>query len=157
MMTDKTNTLKNAGLALMLATTLFASLGFAGERDGFDSSEVQARMEALSYAPQDGLDNERFSNFNFEMDEYSEHELNDAWLGMPAYSSNNKLIGYVYDAILDEDGYVSQIVIGLNDSETRLEINAQFAGLLDEKVAFTLSESQIAALANRSKLASLQE
>lgn len=143
---------KKTSLAILLSVTIATPYALAN-----DTSEAEAKMEALSYAPQGSNLDERFSQFEFEESEYAEHELNDSWLGMPAYSSNGKLIGYINDAILDEDGYATKIIIGLNETQDIVEIKGEFAELTDEKVQFELSSTQIAALANNTKLASLAE
>ena len=143
---------KKAGLAILLSGLIVSPVAFAN-----DTSETDAKMEALAYAPEGSFNDERFSQFEFEVDEYGEHELNDAWLGMPAYSSNGELIGYIEDAFLDENGYVTEIIVGLNNYQGIVEIKAEFAELDDEKVQFELSNKQIAALAGKNELASLKE
>ncbi len=141
---------RKAGLAILLTAVIASPAAFAA-----DASEAEAKLEALAYAPEGSFNEERFSQFEFENDEYAEHELNDSWLGMPAYSSDNQLIGYIEDAFFDEDGYVTEIIVGLNDHQGIVEIKGEFAELTDEKVQFELSNKQIAALASESKLASL--
>lgn len=143
---------QKVSLAIFLSATLAGSFAFAT-----DISEAEARMEALSYAPQGSNLDERFSQFEFEESEYAEHELNDSWLGMPAYSSNGERIGYIQDAYSDEDGYVTKIIVGLHDSQGIVEIKGEYAELTEEKVQFELSTTQIASLANRNELASLSE
>lgn len=143
---------KKAGLAILLSAMIATPSAFAN-----DTSEAKAKIEALAYAPEGSFNEERFSQFEFENDEYAEHELNDSWLGMPAYSNDDKLIGYIEEAFLDEDGYVTEIIVGLNDQQGIVEINGEFSELTDEKVQFELSNKQIAALANGNKLASLAE
>ncbi len=143
---------QKTGLALFLSAAIVSSNAFAN-----DTSEAEARMEALSYAPEGSNLDERFSQFEFEENDYAEHELNDAWLGMPAYSKNGQLIGYIDDAFLDEEGYVTEIIVGLNEDQGIVEIKGKYAELTDEKVQFKLSTTQIAALATKNKLASLSE
>ena len=143
---------KKASLAVLLSTIIISPLAFAN-----DTSEAEAKMEALSYAPEGSNLDERFSQFEFNDSNYAEHELNDSWLGMPAYSNDGKLIGYIEDAFLDEEGYATEIIVGLNENQGIVEIKGEFAELTDEKVQFELSTTQIAALANSNKLASLAE
>ncbi len=145
-------TVKQVSLAILLSTLVATPSAFAT-----DASETQARMEALSYAPEGSNLDERFSQFQFETDEYAEHELNDAWLGMPAYSNEGTIIGYIEDAFIDDEGYVTEIIVGLNENQGIVEINGEYAELTDEKVQFELSNTQIAALAGKNKLASLEE
>lgn len=121
-----------------------------------DLSEEQAKIEALSYAPTDSFNDDRFSQFSFESDEYYEHELNDAWLGMPAYSKDGSLIGYIEDAIVDSDGFITEILLGINSSEISIEIDGNYAELTSENVKLELSEKQIAQLVSEEQLASLQ-
>ena len=136
-----------ASAILSIATPSFA-----------DESEILARMEALSYAPKSDFNEDRFSQFELETEEYAEHELNDSWLGMPAYSSNGTLIGYIEEAYLDDEGYADEIIVGLNDDKGIVEIKGKFAELTDEKVQFELSNTQIASLSNNSnQLASLAQ
>lgn len=143
---------KKASVAILLSAMISTPAAFAN-----DTSEAEAKMEALAYAPEGSNLDERFSQFEFETDEYAEHELNDAWLGMPAYSSDGRIVGYIEDAILDEEGYVAEIIVGLNENLGIVEIQGKFAELTDEKVQFELSNTQIAALAGKNKLASLIE
>lgn len=151
-MTNIKTLVQKTSLALFLSAALSGSFALAN-----DTNEVQARMEALSYAPQGSNLDQRFSYFEFEESEYAEHELNDAWLGMPAYSSNGERIGYIQDAYLDEEGYVTEIIVGLHDGQGVVEIKGKYAELTEEKVQFELSSTQIASLANRNELASLSE
>ena len=143
---------KITGLALLISIFAVASPSYAS--DTSDTNETQARMEALSYAPTSSFDESRFSQFELESSEYGEHELNDAWLGMPAYSSDGKLVGYIEDAFIDNEGYVSEVVVGLNGTEVALEIDAEFAELTDELVKFEISQRKFAELANGNQLAS---
>jgi sporulation protein YlmC with PRC-barrel domain len=143
---------QKVSLAIFLSATFVSPFAFAT-----DVSETEARMEALSYAPQGSNLDERFSQFEFEESEYAEHELNDSWLGMPAYSSDGERIGYIKDAYLDEYGYVTEIIVGLHESQDIVEIKGKYAELTDDKVQFELSTTQIASLANQNELASLTE
>ncbi len=139
------------GLSIIISSAIFTTNTYAT-----DISEAEAKIEALAYAPEGSFNDERFSQFEFENEEYSEHELNDGWLGMPTYSKGGKLIGYIEDAILDENGFLTQIIIGLNEQQVIIEISGEYAQLTDEKVHLELSKQQIAQLASSNKLASLQ-
>jgi len=145
------STFKKLGLALLVSSLIAVPATYAN-----DTSEAEARLEALAYAPDGGIDDERFSQFELETDEYYEHELNDAWLGMPAYSSNGTLVGYIDDAILDDNGEVTQIIVGLNGGNAYVEIGGEFAKLDSEKVQFELSNTQIAELETTGELAALE-
>ncbi len=143
---------KQASLAILLSAIFATPLAYAN-----DTSETQARMEALSYAPEGSFNDERFSQFELEQGaDYSEHELTNSWLGMPAYSNDGKLIGYIEEAYLDEDGYVSEIIVGLSGDQGIIEIKGDLAELTNENVQFNLSNKQIAKLASSSQLASLK-
>lgn len=142
---------KTTSLAFFLSATIINPYALAN-----DTYEAEAKMEALSYAPQGSNLDERFSQFELEESEYAEHELNDSWLGMPAYSNKGKLIGYIEDVFLDEDGYATEIIVGLHENQGIVEIKGDLAELTDEKVQFSLSTTQIATLANNKKLASLE-
>lgn len=137
---------------IIVASTILSSIAVPSIAD---DSEILARMEALSYAPEGYTEDDRFSQFEFETEEYAEHELNDAWLGMPAYSSNGKLIGYVDDAIMDSGGYVTELAVGLNEQQVLISISGEYAELTDKNVQLELSNKQIAELASTNKLASL--
>lgn len=150
-MSSLKRTISSVSLSILVSVLAFPSIANAT-----DLSEQQAKMEALSYAPEGSFNDERFGQFNFETEAYEEHELNDAWLGMPVHSSNGKLIGFINDAIIDENGFVNQVIIGLNEQQTIVEINAKYAELTNEKVQLELSTQQVAALLPSNKLASLQ-
>jgi len=145
------NTFEKLGIALVLSSLIAVPATYAN-----DTSEANARLEALSYAPEGSPQDERFSQFELETDEYYEHELNDAWLGMPAYSSNGELVGYIDDAILDGNGDVANIIVGLNGGNAYVEINGELAELDSEKVQVELSNTQIAELARTGELAALE-
>ena len=98
---------------------------------------------ALAYAPEaKALDN-RFEQFeDFE----EEHELNDAWLGMPVHSDEGKLIGFVEDAYLDENGDVEELLVSLSDQNYAVYIDAGKTELTESEVAVALPASTIAGL-----------
>lgn len=43
---------------------------------------------------------------------YEDHELNDAWLGLPFYGINGDIIGFVVDAPVNEFDEVTELHIG---------------------------------------------
>lgn len=72
--------------SIILTSTLIAMLEtftIVQAAQAQDESKRLAMLEALSYAPQNTFNDERFAQFDIENDDYYEHELNDAWLGMP--------------------------------------------------------------------------
>lgn len=143
--------ISSVSLSLLVSVSVHSS-----NANAVDISEQTAKMEALSYAPEGNFNDERFGQFDFETEDYAEHELNDAWLGMPVHSSNGSLIGYINDAIIDANGDVEQVIIGLNEQQTIVEIKAEYAELTNDRVQLELSNRQVAALVTSNKLASLQ-
>lgn len=97
----------------------------------------------MAYAPQQTDNDDRFAQF--ESDEEL-HELNDAWLGMPVKSNNGKLIGFVEDAYLDNEGNISELLVSLNGKNFAVYVDGKFASLSDTEVDINLSGSAIASL-----------
>lgn len=98
---------------------------------------------ALAYAPQSTPLDNRFEQFeDFE----EEHELNDAWLGMPVHSAEGELVGFVEDAYLDENGSVEELLVGLSDHNYAVYIDAENTSLTESEVAVSLSATTIAGL-----------
>jgi hypothetical protein len=124
--------------------TAFMALSFfvapAAQAGGF---KLFGSMIEMAYAPPvQSLDN-RFEQFD-EDDEF--HVLNDAWLGMPVRSQDGKIIGFVEDAFLTEDGDVSELLVGLNDKKFSVYIDGKFAELTDATVNVSLDTTTIAGL-----------
>ena len=65
-----------------------------------------------------------------------------------------RLAFLLYD--IDKDGFISEIIVGLNDDQGIIEIKGDHAELTDENVQFNLSNKQIAKLASSDQLASLK-
>lgn len=84
----------------------------------------------------------------FSEEDFIGHELNDAWLGMPAFSSDGKMVGIVEDAYLDESGNVTEILVNLNttDRNYSVYVGGEHAVLTDTEVGISLSEQTIAGL-----------
>lgn len=93
--------------ALIGASLLAASPARAGE---FKLGETKM---SFAYAPQGVTGIESHAG-----EEDFEHELNDAWLGMPALSSDGRMVGFVIDAFVGEDGEVSEILVQLDMNGT---------------------------------------
>ena len=103
----------------------------------------------LGYAPQEKFDDGRFGQFNFndtqpEFDE--EHELNDAWLGLSAYSRDGAYIGYIDDAILDDEGNVVEIVVSPPQGGTAVQLQIEYATLKEDRVTLKLTGTQFASI-----------
>lgn len=142
--------------SIILTSTLIAMLEtftIVQAAQAQDESKRLAMLEALSYAPQNTFNDERFAQFDIENDDYYEHELNDAWLGMPAHDIHGKLIGFIEDAILDENGYITKVFIGLSNSEINIKIDGEFAELTSEKVKLELTKQQVAEISANAILA----
>ncbi len=97
----------------------------------------------MAYAPQDNNADDRFDQFESEEEM---HDLNDAWLGMPAVSRDGKMMGFVEDAILDENGYVTELLVSLSDEKIAVFVDGNLAELNDVNVSIDLSASAIAKL-----------
>ncbi len=97
----------------------------------------------MAYAPQNAPLDERFDAFDSEEEL---HELNDAWLGMPAHDKSGKLIGFVEDAFLDEEGYVSELLVSIKGKRFAVYVDGKYAELTDTKVGIDLPASTIAGL-----------
>lgn len=101
----------------------------------------------LSYASQETNEN-RSKLFDRFDDGADEHELNDAWLGMPVKSNEGKLVGTVAYAYLDDAGDVSELLVELSSSQLTyaVYIDGKNANLSDIDVSIALTTKQIAAL-----------
>ena len=98
---------------------------------------------ALAYAPESNAMGNQFEQFeDFE----EEHELNDAWLGMPVHSADGELIGFVEDAYLDANGNVEELLVSLSDHNYAVYVDAAKTELTDSEVAVALPASTIAGL-----------
>ncbi|MBW3095714.1 PRC-barrel domain-containing protein [Pseudohoeflea coraliihabitans] len=80
-------------------------------------------------------------------EESADHELNDAWLGMTVTAENGENLGYVVDALIDEDGYITDLVITDDpNSEVEIYVPARLATLTDTNVTLALDGNDVAAL-----------
>jgi PRC-barrel domain. len=97
---------------------------------------------ALAYAdPMQG----RFGPPSGEKAVGSDHELNDAWLGMTVKASNGEVLGYVVDAVLDNEGEVTDIVVTSGPkSSVEIFIPAELATLAADGVTLALSKQDVA-------------
>jgi len=97
----------------------------------------------LAYAPQDNTTDNRFDQFDSEEDL---HELNDAWLGMPAFSSEGTMIGFVEDAFLNDNGDITELLVSLSGKKIAVYVGGEHAELSDTKVAIAMTLTKIAGL-----------
>ncbi len=130
--------------ATIKAAILALSIAFAGASSAFSAEEVYAGSGYLmAYAEPAAATESPFDYF----DETEEaHELNDAWLGMPAISRDGKLVGVVSDAFIDEYGYVSEIRLDLVGKDHAVYVEGSQVLLLDMEVAIDLPATTIADL-----------
>lgn len=134
---------KSASKVLTVAAFVFATgianvtIAEAGQFKLFGS-----KIE-LAYAPQDNSTGDRFQQFE---NEEEMHELNDAWLGMPAVSQDGKTIGFVENAYLDDNGLVTELLVSLNDQKIAVFVDGNLAELNESNVSIDLSASAIAKL-----------
>ena len=97
----------------------------------------------LAYAPQDSTIDSRFEQFDdFEDD----HEMNDAWLGMPVVSEDGEIIGFVEDAYLDINGDVDELLVSVSSLKIAVYVKGEHTTLFDAEVAVSLSTHAIAQL-----------
>ncbi len=124
-------------IAATLALTLAANTGVNAEE-----MMIEQDAHTFAYAPSgDGMD---------YIEEYEEHEMNDAWLGMPAFSSNGEMIGVIIDAFLNDQGDVNEVMVELNsemDSKT-IYVEAKLVTLDEMQVSINLDTLTIANLEN---------
>ena len=128
--------------AIVIAASLSGVLAASGTAQAGEYALFNKPI-ALAYAPEaKALDN-RFEQFeDFE----EEHELNDAWLGMPVHSAEGELIGFVEDAYLDANGDVEELLVSLSDQNYAVYIDAGKTELTESEVAVALPASTIAGL-----------
>ena len=80
-----------------------------------------------------------------------EHELNDAWMGMEVLTADDKIVGYITDAILDVNGDVDVVVVTpTEDSELRqaVVVGANFVILEAKSVTVDMTLNTLAAQQN---------
>ncbi len=130
--------------ATIKAAILALGIAFAGASSAFSAEEVYAGSGYLmAYAaPEAATENP----FNYFAETEEAHELNDAWLGMPAISRDGKLVGVVSDAFIDEYGYVSEIRLDLVGKDHAVYVEGSQVLLLDMEVAIDLPATTIADL-----------
>lgn len=128
-----------AFIAMSMAGTVSA------KADGlFGGFKLFGQKIEMAYAPQnDFFDDGRFDQFDSEEEL---HELNDAWLGMPAHDASGKLIGYVEDAYIGDDGEVSELLVSLNGTRYAVYVDGRHVELTDTEVGIDLPVDVIAGL-----------
>ena len=109
----------------------------------------------MSYAPETKFDDGRFGLFNFDAEpmEYGEeHELNDMWLGLSAYSKDGEYVGSIEDAILDDEGNVIELVVAPPNGDVSVQLQVDYADLGQDRVTLDLSRNDFASILNDGEL-----
>lgn len=101
----------------------------------------------MAYAPEIRSNlNERFQQFDLEGSYEDTHELNDAWLGMPVRDAKGNNVGYVEDAFLDHDGYLSELLVVMNGSGIAVYVDHKHVDYTEIAVLVDLPAREIARL-----------
>jgi len=101
---------------------------------------------ALAYAHETPQSDERFEQFELHGSYDDAHELNDAWLGMPVRDAAGEVVGYVEDAFLDDEGYLTELVVSLNGSGVSVYVDEKNVDYTDVAVLVDLPVRVIASL-----------
>lgn len=141
---------KIAKTFLIIAACL-AAFGNVAKAQESTSGNINKIGFTLGYADPDydqEFGNDKASLFSkFDLTQ-EEHELNDAWLGMPVKSSQGKLVGTVAYAFVDADGEINELLVELGASKLgyAVYIEGNTAILTDIEVLIDLNATQIANL-----------
>ncbi len=114
-----------------------ASAAFAADEGHVSSSYLMAYAD-----PEAKVE----SPFGYFEESEEAHELNDAWLGMPAISKEGQLVGVVSDAWIDAHGYVSEISLYLSGRDYTVLVEGSQLLLWDTVIAIDLPANTIASL-----------
>ena len=134
---------KSVKSILAIAAIAFAAGSANVSAANFNQTKLTNAAIELAYAPQDPIIDNRFEQFESEVDM---HELNDAWLGMPVVSEDGETIGFVEDAYLDINGEVEELLISISNQKIAVYVEGKFVTLFDAEVAISLSTQTIAGL-----------
>jgi len=147
---------------ITITTAALAAVMFSGAMSSVpafaEDINTSQNSQMLNYAPQESMNTDRFSQFDFGAapDGYTDdHELNDSWLGMSAYSSDGKYLGYVEDALLNHNGEVAELIVGSENSQISVQLGSDYAELSHDKVTLSLSKKEYARIINGANLALL--
>ena len=132
---------------MITALGLFIAIaGMPATANAQDATNYDSRL-ALSFAPENPESgNEPFSQFNLHGTYDDAHELNDAWLGMPVRDAAGKVIGYVEDALLDQEGYLTELVVQISGSGSSVYVDQKHVDYTDVAVLVDLPIQSIASL-----------
>lgn len=99
----------------------------------------------MAYAdPSNGNTRSSYPFGDFEIEE--EHELNDAWLGLPVISNDGKTVGFVIDAEIDDTGMIRNLTVDLVHEGYPVFVEGSQAFLFDDSVAIDHSANVVAEL-----------
>lgn len=130
-------------LAAIALTT--STLGLSLPAQAEDKSA--ADRIAMAYAPIDEeTDQSAFDQFELHGTYEDAHEMNDAWLGMPVRDAAGEVIGYVEDAFLDDDGYLSELVVSINGSSAAVFVDQSHVEYTEVAVLVDLPMRTVASL-----------
>lgn len=101
---------------------------------------------SMAYAQEDQDLETRFDQFELHGNYDDAHELNDAWLGMPVRDSAGKIIGSVEDAFLDEEGYLTELLVQIDGSSTSVFVDQKNVEYTEVAVLVDLPLRVIASL-----------
>lgn len=102
---------------------------------------------AMAYAPVEKDTHQgAFDQFDLHSDYEDAHELNDAWLGMPVRDAAGEVIGYVDDAFLDDDGYLSELLVSIKGSGVSVYVDQKHVEYTEVAVLVALPLQTIASL-----------
>ena len=101
---------------------------------------------AMSYLDEGNTDQGQFEQFNLHGDYDDAHELNDAWLGMPVRDAQGEVIGFVEDAFLDNEGYLTELLVSLNGSGVAVYVDQSHVEYTEVSVLIDLPVKAIASL-----------
>lgn len=103
-----TRAIRAAASALIVALVMAGTLQTAQAGDFLFKPSATAK--AFAFAPS-------FLDTQEDLHEEYEHEANDAWLGMPVHSADGRLVGFVADAWIGEDGSLEDLLVSLTEEQ----------------------------------------
>ena len=111
-----------------------------------DDTSFSDRIE-MAYAPiEEDANQAPFDQFELHSSYEDAHELNDAWLGMPVRDAAGDVIGHVEDAFLDDEGYLTELLVTINGSSAAVFVDQQHVEYTEVAVLVDLPMRTIASL-----------
>ena len=136
----------NKRARIMALGLMIAAAGSPATAQADDSKRFETRL-SLSFAPQDPeTTNDPFSQFDLHGVYEDAHEMNDAWLGMPVRDDSGNVVGYVEDALLDQEGYLTELIVSINGSGVMVYVDQQHVEYTEVGVLVGLPIQAIASL-----------